>query len=99
MQLCKRTERSTSTDSLDWSKKYAVLSISRLYLQQGLSFSTEAVESFTDEDMQRIADMLVAQYFDAEFDEEVRFIVACQIIEKYGGTDEQQESLREDREA
>ena len=46
--------------------------------------------------MQRIADMLVAHYFDAEFDEEVRFIVACHMVEKYGGTDEQQESLRQD---
>jgi hypothetical protein len=60
-----------------------------------LGFTNEGINSLTDEDMQRIADILVAQYFDAEFDEEVRFLVACQIIEKHGGTDEQQESLRE----
>ena len=97
MQLCKRTERSTGTDSLAWSKKYEVLSLSRLYLSS-LGFTNEGINSLSDEDMQHIADMLVAQYFDAEFDEEVRFIVACQIIEKHGGTDEQQESLREDHE-
>ena len=95
--MCKRTERSTSTDSLDWSKKYEVLSISRLYLHHGLGFSAETVERFTDEEMQHLADLLVAQYFDAEFDEAVRFVVACHIVEKHGGTDEQQESLREDR--
>jgi hypothetical protein len=74
-----------------------VLSISRLYLHQALGFSAETVESLTDEEMQHIADLLVAQYFDAEFDEAVRFMVACHIVETYGGTDEQQESLRQDR--
>ena len=97
MQLCKRTERSTGTDSLAWSKKYEVLSISRMYLSS-LGFTNEGINSLTDEDMQRIADILVAHYFDAEFDEEVRFIVACEMVEKHGGTDEQQESLREDHE-
>ena len=96
--MCKRTERSTGTDSLAWSKKYEVLSISRMYLSS-LGFTNEGINSLTDEDMQRIADILVAHYFDAEFDEEVRFIVACEMVEKHGGTDEQQESLREDREA
>ena len=73
-------------DSLDWSKKYEVLSISRLYLHHSLGFSLEAVQSLTDEDMQRIADILVAHYFDHEFDEEVRFLVACEIVNK-GSTD------------
>ena len=95
--MCTRTERSTGTDSLAWSKKYEVLSISRMYLSS-LGFTNEGMNSLTDEDMQRIADILVAHYFDAEFDEEARFIVACHIVEKYGGTDEQQESLREDHE-
>ena len=97
MQLCRSTERSTGTDSLAWSKKYEVLSISRMYLSS-LGFTNEGMNSLTDEDMQRIADILVAHYFDAEFDEEVRFIVACEMVEKHGGTDEQQESLREDHE-
>ena len=75
-----------------------MLSISRLYLHHDLGFSAEAVESLTDEEMQHMADLLVAQYFDAEFDEAVRFVVACEMVEKHGGTDEQQESLREDHE-
>ena len=95
--MCRSTERSTGTDSLAWSKKYEVLSISRMYLSS-LGFTNEGMNSLTDEDMQRIADILVAHYFDAEFDEEVRFIVACEMVEKHGGTDEQQESLREDHE-
>lgn len=68
-------------DSLQWSKRYEVLSISRLYLHS-LGFSTEGISSLTDEDMQRLADILVAHYFDLEFDEEVRFLVACEIVEK-----------------
>ena len=67
-----------------------------MYLSS-LGFTNEGMNSLTDEDMQRIADILVAHYFDAEFDEEVRFIVACHIVEQHGGTDEQQESLRQDR--
>ena len=84
-------------DSLALSKKYEVLSISRMYLSS-LGFTNEGMNSLTDEDMQRIADILVAHYFDSEFDEEVRFFVACEMVEKHGGTDEQQEFLREDRE-
>jgi hypothetical protein len=61
-------------DSLAWNKKYEVLSISRFYLHHSLGFSAEAVESLTDEDMQWIADVLIAHYFDHEFDEEVKFV-------------------------
>src|SRR5690242_10351563 len=32
LQLCKRTERSKLTDSLDWSRSFAIFSISRLSL-------------------------------------------------------------------
>lgn len=72
-------------NSLEWSRKYEVLSISRLYLSS-LGFSPEQLNNLTDEDMQRIANILVAHYFDHEYDEEVRFTVACEIVEKLGGT-------------
>ncbi len=74
-------------DSLAWSKTYEVLSISRLYLRS-LGFSTEGINSLTDEDMQRIADKLNNGYF-IGFEENVRFFVACEIVEKVspGGTD------------
>ncbi len=66
-------------DSLAWSKKYEVLAISRLYLHS-LGFSTEGINSLTDEDMERIADKLHNDYF-TFFEEDVRFLVACTIVE------------------
>ena len=75
-------------DSLDWSKQYDIFSISRLFLRS-LGFSTEGITSLTDEEMQRIADT-VREYilFTAgmNFDEEVRFVVASEMVEKQGGT-------------
>jgi hypothetical protein len=71
-------------DSLDWSKTYAVLSISRLYLGS-LGLTSEQINRLTDEDMQRIADILQAQRFDHEFDEEVAFTARLLLAEKHGG--------------
>ena len=71
-------------DSLDWSKKYEVLSISRLYLRS-LGFSNEEIESLSDDDMQRIAEKLNNDYF-IGFEEEVKFVVAHEIAEEPGGT-------------
>ena len=71
-------------DSLDWSKKYEVLSISRLYLRS-LGFSNEEIESLSDDDMQRIAEKLNNDYF-IEFEEHVKFIVAHEIAEEPGET-------------
>ena len=75
-------------DSLEWSKKYEVLSISRLFLRS-LGFSTEGITSLTDEEMQRIADTVrenILVTAGMNFDEEVRFVVASEIVEKQGGT-------------
>jgi len=44
-------------DSLDWSKKHEVLSISRLYLSS-LGFTNEQIYSLTDDDLQRIAEKI-----------------------------------------
>ena len=68
-------------DSLEWSKKYEVLTISRLYLHS-IGFPVEKINQLTDEDMQRIADMLQAQRFDAEFDEDVTFTARMVLAEK-----------------
>jgi len=67
-------------DSLGWSKKYEVLSISRLYLCS-LGFTTEQINNLTDEDMQRIAEKLNNDYF-IGFEEDVKFIVSCELAEK-----------------
>ena len=68
-------------DSLEWSKKYEVLSISRLYLHS-IGLTTEQINRLSDADMQRIADMLQAQRFDAEFDEDVKFTARIVLAEK-----------------
>ena len=70
-------------DSLDWSKKYEVLSISRLYLRS-LGFSNEGISRLSDDDMQRIAEKLNNDYF-IGFEEEVKFVVDREIVEKSGG--------------
>ena len=70
-------------DSLDWSKKYEVLSISRLYLRS-LGFTTEGINSLSDDDMQRIAEKLNNDYF-IGFEEDVKFVVDQEIVEKSGG--------------
>ena len=74
-------KKENELDSLDWSRKYDVLSISRLYLSS-LGLSNEQITRLTDADMQRIADMLQAQRFDAEFDEEVMFTARMVLAEK-----------------
>jgi hypothetical protein len=63
-------------DSLAWSRKYEVLSISRLVLRS-LGFTTEQINSFTDEDMSRIAETLNNAYF-IGFEEDVMFRVRCE---------------------
>jgi hypothetical protein len=79
-------------DSLDWSRTYAVLSISRLVLRDQLGFSTEQVVSLTDEEMQAIADILQENLLHAagiDFAEEVRFVTRVFFAER--GTDNRTE--------
>lgn len=68
-------------DSLDWSKTYPVLAISRLQLNN-LGIHYDQVVTLTDEDMDRIADILVANHFDHEFEEEVLFTARLVLSEK-----------------
>ena len=70
-------------DSLDWTKKYEVLSISRLYLRS-LGFTNEQINALTDDDMQRISEKLNNDYF-IDFEEHVKFVVAHEIVEASGG--------------
>ncbi len=60
-------------DSLDWSKKYEVLAMSRLYLSS-LGFTNEQINALSDEDMQRIADTVNNRNF-LFFEEDVKFAV------------------------
>ena len=74
-------KKENQLDSLAWSRKYDVLSISRLYLSS-LGLTEEQIHRLTDADMQCIADILQAQRFDAEFDEEVKFTARIVLAEK-----------------
>ena len=73
-------------DTLAWSKKYEVLSISRLYLSS-LGFTNDQMKALSDEDMQRIADKLNNDYY-IGFEEDVKFIVSLELTEK-GWKDEE----------
>lgn len=67
-------------DSLDWSQKFEVVSISRLHLRS-LGFANEQITNFTDEDLQRIADTWNNQHF-IEFEEDMKFVVSLEIAER-----------------
>ena len=66
-------------DSLTWSKKYEVLSFSRLTLSSR-GFTTEQITALTEGDLEHIADILHALYPD--FEESVQFITALRLAEK-----------------
>ena len=70
-------------DSLAWSKKYEVLSISRLYLES-IGIPHEQVASLGDEDMTRIAEIVIAHLFCSEYDEEVKFTTRIYLAERKG---------------
>ena len=71
-------------DSLDWSRKYEVLSISRLDLQS-LGLTTEQINALSDEDIQQIADELHNRYMLNDFDEDVVFVARLILAEKDTG--------------
>ena len=60
-----------------------MLSISRVYLRS-LGFTNEEINSLSDDDMQRIAEKLNNDYF-IGFEEDVKFVVAHELVEKSGG--------------
>jgi len=55
-----------------WKRTFPILVISRAYLN-AIGLSVAQVNSLTDEEMERIADILIAHHFDSEFDEDVVF--------------------------
>jgi hypothetical protein len=72
-------------DSLEWSRTFAVFSISRLYLHHTLGFSNEQIQRLTEEDMFFIADIVRDSLLHSlvnDFDEEVRFVTRTVLAEK-----------------
>jgi len=65
-------------DSFEWSKKYEVLSISRLDLRS-LGFSNEQITRLSDEDMERIAEAIATTYPD--FENRVRINVSLYLLQ------------------
>ena len=64
-------------DSPEWSRKYDVFSVSRLYLVHSLAFTYEQARMLSTEDMFYIADVVrdnLLTVSKVDFDEEVRFV-------------------------
>ncbi len=68
-------------DSLAWSKKYEILSISRLDLR-AYGLTTEQINTLTDEDMEHIAEELYHRYDLTGFGEDVVFVARLVLAEK-----------------
>ena len=70
-------------DALDWSRKFEILSISRLVLRD-LGFTVEQINSLTEENMQAIAETLAENLLSAagiDFNDEVKFLVSFYVGE------------------
>ena len=68
-------------DSLEWSKKYEVLSISRLDLRS-YGLTTVQINHLSDEDMERIAEELYHRYTLNDFGEDAVFVARLVLAEK-----------------
>jgi hypothetical protein len=68
-------------DSLEWSKKYEVLSISRLGLS-AYGLPIEQINHLTDEDMEQIAEELYHRYDLNNFGEDVMFVAKLVLAEQ-----------------
>jgi len=79
-----QTERSSELTSLDFSRKFEILSISRLVLRDQLGFTTEQVNALSDADMERIAEIVAAEYSGHKFDEDVKFVTRLRLADKIG---------------
>jgi hypothetical protein len=76
------------TDSPEWSRKFDVFSISRLYLVHSLAFSYEQARMLSTEDMFSIADVVrdsLLHSVVSDFDEEVRFVTRTVLAERTKG--------------
>jgi len=67
--------------SLDWSRKYEVLSISRLDLSSS-GLTNEQINQLSDEDMEQIAEELSNRYLLNDFEEDVLFVARLVLAEK-----------------
>jgi hypothetical protein len=76
-------------DSLDWSRKYEVLTISRLDLSSS-GLTAEQINQLSDEDMEQIAEELSNRYLLNDFEEDVLFVARLVLAEKEQLNDSEQ---------
>ena len=68
-------------DSLEWSRKYEVLTISRLDISSS-GLTTRQINQLSDEDMEQIAEELSNRYLLNDFEEDVLFVAKLVLAEK-----------------
>jgi len=79
--LCKCTERRKPTDSLEWSRTFDILSISRLSLHaSGIPY--HLVARLSDEDMQAIADKACELVVSEPIEQIVEYVARLYLAEK-----------------
>src|SRR6266487_1882187 len=76
-----RSQQEIKMYSLDWSRKYEVLSISRLDLSSS-GLTNEQINQLSDEDMEQIAEELSNRYLLNDFEEDVLFVARLVLAEK-----------------
>ena len=84
-------------DSLDWSRKFDIFSISRLSLNAS-GIPVELVKSLTDEDMHAIAEQIADLIVQEPVEQIAEFVARLYLAEK-GGESGSQEPLRQNGEA
>jgi hypothetical protein len=80
------TERSKPTDSLDWSRKFDIFSISRLSLNSS-GIPAHLVASLTEEDMYAIAERIAGYVVSEPIEKIAEFVARLYIAEKGTGSE------------
>lgn len=82
LQFCANAQKGVlPTDSLDWSRTFAILSISRLTLHaSGIPY--DLVADLSDEDMQAIADKACELVVSEPIEKVVEFVARLYLAEK-----------------
>ena len=83
-------------DSLEWSRKFEIFSISRLSLNSS-GIPVELLKSLTDEDMQAIAEQIADLIVQEPIEQIAEFVARLYLAEK-GARSGSKEPLRQDRE-
>jgi hypothetical protein len=81
-------------NSLEWSRKFDIFSISRLSLNSS-GIPAELVKSLTDEDMQAIAEKIAEMIVMEPIEKIAEFVARLYIIAEKGTSNGSQEPMRE----